>query len=105
MLNIFIDADACPVKDETYKVAGRYGLKVFVIANQWIQIPLDPQIEMIVVKGGFGFTFAFTTEASKKTSDTAYVQPGKTYYINIRNDSCKVGKICSIDGQYRNWGF
>ena len=53
MLTIFIDADACPVKDETYKVAARYSLKVFVIANQWMQIPLDPKIEMVIVEGGF----------------------------------------------------
>ena len=53
MLNIYIDADACPVKDETYKVASRYGFKVFVVANQWMQIPLDSLIEMIVVEGGF----------------------------------------------------
>ncbi len=53
MLTIFIDADACPVKAETYKVAYRYQLKVLVIANQWMQIPLNPKIEMIVVEGGF----------------------------------------------------
>ena len=53
MLTIYIDADACPVKEETYKVAARYQLKVLVIANQWMQIPLDSRIEMIVVEGGF----------------------------------------------------
>lgn len=53
MLTIFIDADACPVKDETYKVAARYKLKVVVVANQYIQVPLDPNIEMQVVTGGF----------------------------------------------------
>ena len=53
MLDIYVDADACPVKDEIYKVADRYFLKVFVIANQWMQIPLHAKIEMIVVEGGF----------------------------------------------------
>lgn len=53
MLDIYIDADACTVKEETYKVAGRYGLKVFVVANQYLNVPLDPMIEMIVVDGGF----------------------------------------------------
>ena len=53
MLNIFIDADACPVKEETYKVAARYRLKVIVVANQYIQVPLDSNIEMQIVKGGF----------------------------------------------------
>lgn len=53
MLNIYIDADACAVKNETYKVAARYKLKVYVVANQYINIPLDPNIEMKVVSGNF----------------------------------------------------
>ncbi|MCB0367540.1 MAG: YaiI/YqxD family protein [Bdellovibrionaceae bacterium] len=53
MLDVFIDADGCAVKEETYKVAGRYGLKIFVVANQYINIPLDPNIQMEVVSGGF----------------------------------------------------
>ncbi len=53
MLTVFIDADACPVKEETYKVANRYQLKVIVVANQWLQIPMDKNIEMKVVAGGF----------------------------------------------------
>lgn len=53
MLKIYIDADACPVKDEVYKVAARYDLHVFVVANQWINVPISPKIEMMVVDGGF----------------------------------------------------
>jgi uncharacterized protein len=52
MLTLFIDADGCPVKDETYKVAARYQLKVFVVANKRINIPLHPTVEMIVVDAG-----------------------------------------------------
>lgn len=52
MLNIYIDADGSPVKEETYKVAARYQLKVFVVANKRINIPLHPSIEMIVVPQG-----------------------------------------------------
>jgi uncharacterized protein YaiI (UPF0178 family) len=52
MLNIYIDADGCPVKEETYKVAARYQLKVFVVANKGINVPLHPSIQMIVVKAG-----------------------------------------------------
>jgi hypothetical protein len=48
-LRIFIDADACPVKDETYRVAARYGLKVLVVANSPIRVPRAPDIERIVV--------------------------------------------------------
>jgi uncharacterized protein YaiI (UPF0178 family) len=49
---IFIDADACPVKDETYKVAGRYGLKSYVVSNSFMQIPVSPLIERVIVDAG-----------------------------------------------------
>lgn len=52
MLDIYIDADGCPVKEEVYRVAARYKLKVFVVANKGIQIPFDSLIEMIVVSEG-----------------------------------------------------
>ena len=52
-LKIFIDADGCPVKEEVYKVAARYKLKVFVVANQFLNVPIDSLIEMKVVKGSF----------------------------------------------------
>lgn len=53
MIQIYIDADACPVKEETYKVAARYKIKTFVVANQYQKVPLDPLIEMKVVSGDF----------------------------------------------------
>jgi uncharacterized protein len=49
---LYIDADACPVKDEAYKVALRYGLKTYVVANAHIQIPAHPLIERVVVEAG-----------------------------------------------------
>ncbi len=49
---IFIDADACPVKDETYKVARRYGLKTWVVSNAFIMIPASPLIERVIVEAG-----------------------------------------------------
>jgi hypothetical protein len=51
-IEIFIDADACPVKDEVYKVAQRYGLKTFVVANAFMQIPAHPAIERVIVEAG-----------------------------------------------------
>ena len=51
-MRIFIDADACPVKDETYKVAARYGLKTYVVSNSFIQIPSTPMIERRIVEAG-----------------------------------------------------
>ena len=53
MLTIYVDADACPVKAEIYRVAERYGLEVFVVANSYINVPRDPRIERVVVSDGF----------------------------------------------------
>ena len=49
---LFIDADACPVKDECYKVAARHGFKTFVVSNSWIRVPQTPVIEQVVVEAG-----------------------------------------------------
>ena len=46
---IYVDADACPVKDETYRVAARYGLHVYVVANSFLNVPREPWIERVVV--------------------------------------------------------
>jgi uncharacterized protein YaiI (UPF0178 family) len=51
-IEIFVDADACPVKDEIYRVAQRHGLKVHVVANAYLQVPSHPLIERIVVEAG-----------------------------------------------------
>lgn len=53
MLHIYVDADGCPVKDEVYRVAERYGLKVTLVANQWMRTPDVPWIQLVVVDGGF----------------------------------------------------
>lgn len=52
MTEIFIDGDACPVKDEVYAVAARIGLAVVVVANQRIHVPVDLGVEMVVVEDG-----------------------------------------------------
>jgi uncharacterized protein len=49
---IYVDADACPVKDEIYRVAARHGLAVSVVAGQFIRIPQDPLIERIAAGSG-----------------------------------------------------
>ncbi|KQQ23685.1 hypothetical protein ASF53_04965 [Methylobacterium sp. Leaf123] len=50
---IYVDADACPVKDEVYRVAGRYGLHVFVVSNSFLNLPREPWIERVVVGDKF----------------------------------------------------
>lgn len=52
-MSIYIDADACPVKEETYRVARRHAVGVFVVANSSMYVPKDDLIELVVVKGGF----------------------------------------------------
>jgi hypothetical protein len=51
-ITILVDADACPVKQEIYRVAERHGLRVQVVANSPIQVPRDPLIERITVGAG-----------------------------------------------------
>jgi hypothetical protein len=53
LIQIFIDADGCPVKNEVYKVAQRYNLKVFVVSNSRMKIPQHDQIELVVVENQF----------------------------------------------------
>src|SRR5437879_2996268 len=53
MLTIYIDADACPVKSEIYRVARRYKMRVAVVANAPLRVPSDPLVEL-VVRSGFG---------------------------------------------------
>ncbi len=46
---IYIDADSCPVKDETYRVAQRYGIPVILVAAQWLRVPTEPWLQLQVV--------------------------------------------------------
>lgn len=49
MTLLYIDADACPVKDECFRVAGRHGLEVVVVANAWLNLPREPWIRQVTV--------------------------------------------------------
>ena len=63
---IYIDADACPVKQEVYRVAERHGLKVFVVSNSPIAIPRDPLIERVVVAAGMDAADDWIAERATK---------------------------------------
>ncbi|GAC1464322.1 MAG: YaiI/YqxD family protein [Isosphaeraceae bacterium] len=52
-MSIYVDADACPVKDEIYRVARRYAIQVHVVANAVLRVPREDLIELVVVPGGF----------------------------------------------------
>lgn len=48
-IRVLVDADACPVKQEVYRVARRYGLEVKLVANSWMQVPVAPWLQLVVV--------------------------------------------------------
>ncbi|MCT4635532.1 MAG: YaiI/YqxD family protein [Rickettsiales bacterium] len=52
MLNIYVDADSCPVKDEVIRVSRRYGLEVYMISNSWILQVMGPKVHKILVSAG-----------------------------------------------------
>ena len=52
MLEIYVDADGCPVKDEAYRVAERHGLTVWVVANAWLRVPDEPRVRRVTVTEG-----------------------------------------------------
>ena len=51
-IRILVDADGCPVKQEVFKVAERYGLTTVLVANHWLNAPAGPKIERVVVEEG-----------------------------------------------------
>jgi uncharacterized protein YaiI (UPF0178 family) len=52
MVEIYIDADACPVKDETVRVAMRHGLKTYLVSDGGIRPSRNPLVEVIFVAEG-----------------------------------------------------
>ena len=53
MLHIYVDADACPVKGEVYRVASRYRLDVTLVSNSWMRVPNERWITLKIVEDGF----------------------------------------------------
>lgn len=52
MTKIFVDADACPVRDEVQRVAQRHGLQTYLVSDGGIRPPNDPLIELVIVTQG-----------------------------------------------------
>ena len=52
LLDIYVDADACPVKQEIYRVANRYGLNVILVSNSWMRVPESSRSKLVVVDKG-----------------------------------------------------
>jgi uncharacterized protein len=50
---VLVDADACPVKEEIYKVAARHKVPVTIVSNAWLRVPPGPLVERVVVSDAF----------------------------------------------------
>lgn len=68
MIRILIDADACPVKDEIYKVAARYKVPVVVVSNSAMRIPRDPLVTRKIVSDAFDAADDWIAEEATKGS-------------------------------------
>ena len=66
-VHVLVDADACPVKDEVYRVALRYGVAVSIVSNSRLRVPDHPLIERIVVGDGFDAADDWIAEHSDAT--------------------------------------
>ncbi|MEH2509363.1 uncharacterized protein YaiI (UPF0178 family) [Nitrobacteraceae bacterium AZCC 1564] len=65
-IRIYVDADACPVKDEIYRVAERHRLPVSVVAGNFIRVPNDPLIERIAAGAGMDAADNWIAERAQK---------------------------------------
>jgi uncharacterized protein YaiI (UPF0178 family) len=63
---IYVDADACPVKDEIYRVAARLGVGVSVVAGNFIRVPADPLIERVAAGSGMDAADDWIAEHAKR---------------------------------------
>lgn len=64
---VLVDADACPVKDEVYRVAARHGVKTVIVSNAWMNVPRgDPLIEQVVVASGLDVADDWIAERSRR---------------------------------------
>lgn len=52
MLNIYVDADSCPVKDEVLRIAWRHGLEIYMVSNSWMLQAMGPKVHKVLVPNG-----------------------------------------------------
>ena len=62
LLHVYVDADACPVKEEVYRVAKRYDLVVTLVAGSWMRTPEDRRVVLVVVGEGIDVADDFIAE-------------------------------------------
>jgi len=64
-VKIYVDGDACPVKEQIYRVAARYGLRVVVAANSRMRVPEQDDVEFVHVPGSFEAVDDWIAEQAK----------------------------------------
>ncbi|MDB2437389.1 YaiI/YqxD family protein [Hellea sp.] len=67
-LTLYIDADACPVREECYKVARRHNVPVTVVSNSYLRVPKEPLISFIVVPDSFDAADDYIAERANAAS-------------------------------------
>jgi len=67
-LTLYIDADACPVREECYKVARRHNVPVIVVSNSYLRVPKEPSISFVLVSDSFDAADDYIAERSSATS-------------------------------------
>jgi uncharacterized protein len=77
-ITIYVDADACPVKQEIYRVAARHGIKVIVVSNSPIAVPREPMIERVVVGAGMDAADDWIAERVSGSTDAATSESAPT---------------------------
>ncbi len=65
-IEILVDADACPVKDEVFRVGARHGVKTYVVSNSFMMLPRDPLIERVVVGSGLDVADDWIAERAER---------------------------------------
>ena len=65
-IEIYVDADACPVKDEVFRVAARHGLHTYVVSNSFMMLPPDPAIERVIVSDKFDAADDWIAERARR---------------------------------------
>ena len=63
-MTILVDGDACPVKEEIYKVAFRHNVPVIVVSNSPFRVPIHPLVRRVVVSDGFDAADDWIAEAA-----------------------------------------
>jgi len=94
-LHIYIDADACPVREETYKVARRHNVPVTVVSNSFLRTPREPLISFIAVSDSFDAADDYIAERANTksiviTSDMGRLRRGLSWPIFAQVQICPI---------------